>query len=278
MIDGTHAQEPAFTRDTAVTAAVAGRYDAVCAGDWSAPTGPNGGYLAAIVLRAMLAELADPVRDARSLDLHYLRAPRPGPVRVDVTVERSGRSMSTLTARMAQAERTCVLATGAFGVPFDAAADYADPPPDVPPADSLKPTRDDPRFPPISRRLEVRRAIGGPAFSGAPEADSGGWLRLREPVPVDAPLLALMVDAWLPAVFAYLTEPAMAPTVELTVHFRAPAAARTLPADTQLLARFRSLTAADGYAEEDGWVWAPDGTLLAQSRQLHLLRDIAMGG
>lgn len=277
MLPHTHA-EAAFTRDTAVTAAGTGRYDAVCAGDWSAPTGPNGGYLAAVVLRAMLAELDDPARDARALNLHYLRAPQPGPARVDVTVERSGRSMSTLTARLEQADRTCVLAIGAFGAPFAAAADYADPPPEVLPPHALKATRDDPRFPPISRRLEVRRAIGGPAFGGAPEADSGGWLRLREPVPVDAPLLALMVDAWLPAVFAYLTEPAMAPTVELTIHFRAPATARALPADTQLLARFRSLTAADGYAEEDGWVWAPDGTLLAQSRQLHLLRDVAMSG
>ncbi len=277
MPHDTHA-EAAFTRDTAVTAAGAGRYEAVCAWDWSAPTGPNGGYLAAIVLRAMLAEVGDGAREARSVNLHYLRAPQPGPVSVAVTLERSGRSMSTLTARLEQADRTCVLATAAFGLPFAAAADYADPPPDVPPAEGLKPTRDDPRFPPISRRLEVRRAIGGPAFSGAPAADTGGWLRLREPAPVDAPLLALMVDAWLPAVFARLTYPAMAPTVELTVHFRAPAAARALPADTQLLARFRSLTAADGYAEEDGWVWAPDGTLLAQSRQLHLLRDVAMGG
>jgi acyl-CoA thioesterase len=267
-----------FLRDTAVTPAGDGRYDAVCSGEWSAPTGPNGGYLAAIVLRAVLAEVADPAREARSLTLHYLRPPAPGPVQVAVTVERAGRTMSTVTARLEQDGRACVLAIGALGGPFEAAAAFASSPPPVPPAEELKPARDDPRFPPISRRLEVRRAIGGRVFSGAPEADSGGYLRLREPTPFDAPLLALLVDAWLPAVFAYLTYPALAPTIELTIHFRNPAAAAALPPDAPLLARFTSRTAADGYAEEDGWLWAPDGTLLAQSRQLHLLRAMEMTG
>jgi acyl-CoA thioesterase len=226
----------------------------------------------------MLAEIADPAREPRSLTLHYLRSPKPGPVAIAVTIERTGRTMSTATARLEQDGKACVLAMGAFGAPFEAAADYAAAPPDVEPWEDIRPARDDPRFPPISRRLEVRRAIGGRVFSGAPEADSGGYVRLREPAPFEAPLLALMVDAWLPAVFAYLTYPALAPTIELTIHFRNPTAAAHLPPDSQLLARFVSRTAADGYAEEDGWIWAPDGTLLAQSRQLHLIRAVAMGG
>jgi acyl-CoA thioesterase len=38
-----------------------------------------------------------------------------------------------------------------------------------------------------------------------------------------------------------------------------------------VLARFSSSTSHDGFFEEDGAIWAPDGTLLAQSRQLALL-------
>ena len=41
-----------------------------------------------------------------------------------------------------------------------------------------------------------------------------------------------------------------------------------LAADAFVLASFRTTVAADGFLEEDGEVWAPDGTLLAQSRQL----------
>jgi hypothetical protein len=38
-----------------------------------------------------------------------------------------------------------------------------------------------------------------------------------------------------------------------------------------VLARFASRTSHGGFFEEDGEIWAPDGTLLAQSRQLALL-------
>jgi hypothetical protein len=75
-----------FDRATAVAplgdGARAGTVDA----GWFAGRGPNGGYLAAIVLRAMIAELADASREPRSLNCHYLRPPAAGPVRVDVTV------------------------------------------------------------------------------------------------------------------------------------------------------------------------------------------------
>ena len=61
-----------------------------------------------------------------------------------------------------------------------------------------------------------------PPFAGAEEALTGGWLRVAEPVAPDAPLLAFYADAWLPAPFPRLTAPAAAPTLDLTVHFRAP--------------------------------------------------------
>jgi hypothetical protein len=38
--------------------------------------------------------------------------------------------------------------------------------------------------------------------------------------------------------------------------------------DGFVLAVFRTSVATEGFLDEDGEVWAPDGTLLAQSRQL----------
>ena len=49
---------------------------------------------------------------------------------------------------------------------------------------------------------------------------------------------------------------------------------RGAAADDFLLAVFRTNAAADGFMEEDGEIWAPDGTLLAQCRQLALLMPI----
>ena len=79
--------------------------------------------------------------------------------------------------------------------------------------------------------------------------------------------IAVLADAWFPAPWPRLKALAPAPTIDLTVHFRAPL---PLP-DSLLLGRFRSRLTRDGFFEEDGELWAPDGTLVAQSRQLGLL-------
>jgi acyl-CoA thioesterase len=271
-------ETPDFTRDTAVAALGDGRYAGTCSPAWGVPAGgPNGGYLAAMVLRAMLAEVDDSARAARSLTLHYLRAPKNTGVQIQVAVERSGRTLSTVTARLEQDGVLCVIAIGAFGGAFPSPVEFATPAPIVRPVSELRVTPVDSSFPPIAQRLELWGAIGRPPFSGADEADTGGWLRLRDPAPVvDAPLLALLVDAWLPAVFPVLTAPAFAPTIDLTIHFRSPAAAAVHPPTEPLLARYTSTTSRDGYFEEDASVWTPDGTLLAQSRQLALLRPLAV--
>ena len=262
----------AFDAAAAVVPAGPGRWAATVDAGWFAPAGPNGGYLASIVLRAMLAAAGDPARAPRSLTLHYLRAPAAGPVEVGVEVERAGRSLSTLSARMEQGGRLCVLAAGAFATAFPTVADYAAPMPSAPPPGSISPVPPMPGMPPIFGHLETRPAIGPVPFSGGDEARSGGWLRLTEPQEADAVAVATYMDAWWPAPFTRLTAPVAAPTVDLTIHFR-----RTLPLAgvdpaEPLLGLFTSRFGAEGFFEEDGELWSPDGVLLAQSRQLGLLR------
>jgi len=268
----------AFDQATAVTALGGGAYTAVSDPDWEAPNGPNGGYLAAIVLRAMAADLGDASRPARSITLHYLRPPRAGEIRIDVVVERSGRRLSNLTARVAQGDRLCVIATAAFAGAFGPApAHFAAPMPAVPPARDVEPYPAHEGLPPIARRFVLRGAIGAPPFSGADEALTGGWMSLHEPQPLDAALLALYADGWLPAAFTALTAPAFAPTIDLTIHFRDPAAAAAVPPEEPVLGIFRSRFEADGIIEEDGELWSPDGVLLAHSRQLALLAPLGDG-
>ncbi|MBA2282549.1 MAG: thioesterase family protein [Acidimicrobiia bacterium] len=94
-----------FAADTAVVAAGAGRWTTSIHPDWFAPAGPNGGYLAAIVARAMQAEVADEERPLRSLTLHYLRRTDVGRATVATTLERAGRSLSSVAARLEQGGR-----------------------------------------------------------------------------------------------------------------------------------------------------------------------------
>ena len=260
-----------FETDTAVAPAGDGVWAANVSSQWSVPRGPNGGYIAAIVLRALEAEVADPERPPRSLTLHYLRPPAEGPCEVHVTVERTGRTLSSLSARMVQDGRPMVLALGAFSRDFPSAGDYATAAPGVPPADRLHRVPDGAGTFPIAQRVALAPHFGPAPFSGGDEATAGGWLRLAEPRAADAAAVAFYTDAWLPSPFARLTAPAPAPTIDLTIHLRARLPHPAMAPGDPVLARFRSTTSRDGFFEEDGEIWAPDGTLLAQSRQLAIL-------
>ena len=261
----------AFARATAVAPLGDGGWRATCDAAWATQLGANGGYLAALVLRAMIAELDDPAREARSLTCHYLRPPAEGEVRVDVGVERSGRPLSTVTARLSQAGTLCVLAVAAFAVELDGALDYAAQAPAASAPEDVE------RLPPVAQvpitaNFVMRPTLGAPLYAGAEESVTGGWLRFADPQALDAPALAMYADAWWPSPLPRLTRPVTAPTIDLTVHFRAPAAAAAI-AEEPVLAVFRSSTAAHGFFEEDGELWSRDGVLLAHSRQLALIVD-----
>ena len=262
-----------FAAATAVRGLGDGRYAATCDTSWSAPRGPNGGYLAALLLRAMLAEVADPAKAPRSLTCHYLRPPVSGEVELEVQLLRTGRAISTVAAHLHQDGALCVTALCAFGVDLDSALDFSDRPlPDVAPAQELQPRPWQPGMPEIVRNLDIRPAIGARVFSGAEQARTGGWLRVLEEPVLDPVVLAMYTDAWLPAAFTRLTAPSGAPTVDLTVHFRHRVPLADVPAEAHVLIDVSSAVSAEGYVEEDATLWAADGTVIAQSRQLALLR------
>ncbi len=260
-----------FDAATGVERVAEGRWAATIDAGWFAPMGPNGGYLASVVLRALTAAVDDPARAPRSLNLHYLRPPVAGPAEIAVTVERTGRSLTTLSARLEQDGRLCVLALAAFAVDMPSAGEYAGAPPEARPfAETRRPEVPE-GTPPITRRLDVRPAIGGRLFSGE-EARTGGWLGFDTPRAADALACATYVDAWWPAPFVRLTTPIAAPTIDLSIHFRV-----RLPVDdgpAPVLGLFTSRTSAQGFFEEDAEVWSQDGVLLAQGRQLALARPL----
>jgi acyl-CoA thioesterase len=71
--------------------------------------GPNGGYLAAIALRAAGLRAPAGHRPA-SLSCQYLKRGLFGPARLDVGTLRSGRSVSCFSVRMVQGEQVTLTA------------------------------------------------------------------------------------------------------------------------------------------------------------------------
>jgi acyl-CoA thioesterase len=260
-----------FDDDIALEPDGDGRWRGALAEGWDTPRGPLGGYVMAFLLRAFQLAVDEPERSARSVTAHFLRAPQAGPVTLSATVEREGRSLSTLTGRLEQDGKLIALGLGAYSKAWESPLLDDAPMPEVEPPDEARPPLDEefPREnpPPFTQRLTMQHRFGAAPFSGAEHAEIGGWLGLRERRPLDAAAIAVLADAWFPAPWPRLAELAPAPTIDLTLHFRAPL---PLP-DSLLLGRFTSRLVRDGFFEEDGELWAPDGTLVAQSRQLALL-------
>jgi len=260
----------AFDRDTALTPAGDGVWDGAIADGWQTPRGPLGGYVMAIVLRGMELAVDDGERQARAATMHFLRVPEVGAVTVRAEVERAGRSLSTVTARLEQGGKLLGIAIAAYSKPWAGPTLEDAPMPEAAPPEPRAPVS--PEFPRDNRpafmsRLSMQHRFGDPPFTSADRGETGGWIGLLEERPVDALTIAVCADAWFPAPWPRLRELAPAPTIDLTVHFRAPL---PLP-DTLLLGHFDCRLIRDGFFDENGMLWAPDGTLVAQSRQLGLL-------
>ncbi len=258
-----------FDTDTAVTLTAPGSYTAALAERWNVVLGPNGGYLAAVVARAMTEEVDDPARGLRSITVHYLRRPEFGPVSVDVEILRSGRSLSNLAATMRQDDRPICTALAAFSVPWESPVAWAREMPE-----QVEAALADPGWSPPTHigNFDADLLVDGPLFSGTGSSRTAGWIRTVEPRPLDAIELVAISDALPPAIFPRVSDRMAVPTIDLTVHIRAPLPLAGLAVDDRIYAEFTTDHVADGFIEEDGTMWAPDGTLLAQSRQLAIAR------
>jgi acyl-CoA thioesterase len=253
-----------FERDTAVEARGDGSFGCDLRPDWWVAGGPNGGYLAAIFVRALSGEPGLGDRPLRSITLHYLGRPSEGPAELQVDADRHGRSVSFLRGRLVQDGRLMATAAAVFADERDGfELDQVEVPVVATPGETTE-LPDAPDGPPFGRQFDYRPAIGPPTFGGGDEALTGGWLRLRRDRALDAAALVAFTDSWFPAVFSMRTEPLGVPTLELTVHLRG-----RLPREHDwALGRYRTRLARHGFLEEEAEIFSREGELLAQGRQL----------
>jgi acyl-CoA thioesterase len=256
-----------FSDDTAVTRVGPGSFTAELQDRWASLVGIHGGYTAAIVANAITAAVDDPSRALRSFATQFAAVPGPGPVDIEVTVERTGKSMTTTSARLLQEGRVLQVAHAASsttrpGLAYD---DYVRPR-DADPGDT-------PRFASSSgvghfQNADVRLDPDRGLFGGATEARVAAWLRPRQGELIDAAWLVTMCDLLPPAVFSRTTSAVKAATIEYVVHL-ATGEPSVLPGEYVYLSCHSPLSD-EGFAVEDATMWAPDGRVLAVARQTRL--------
>lgn len=258
-----------FATETAVRAAGDGRYSTEIRPGWDIGGNANGGYLLALVLRAMRDESGRP--DPVTVTAHFLAPGRVGAATISTEVVKSGRTFANLTGTLTGGDKRLLQVIGAFGDLTTASGPelVGVGPPDLPPPDECFVVRPAGEFPPpFMGRVELRLHPDDAGFArGEPSGEPRvrGWFRLTDDEPLDTIALALAVDAFPPTIFNAHLPVAWTPTVELTAHMRA------RPAPGWLRCVFTTRFVTGGFLEEDGEVWDETGHLVAQSRQLALV-------
>lgn len=253
--------------DTALLEIGPGRYRGEITDRWTVAAGPNGCYVAALMLRGVLIESTLP--DPLTMTVHYLSRPAVGYCEVQVETLRIGRGHTTLECRLLQDGEIRAVGLVTLGRLREAGAHDFSPARRemaLPPEDATV-LREREMPAPLWDRLDLR--VGSPedvfflrSEPGSPE--TGGWTRLADGRPTDALCVPLFLDCWPPAVFSRTMSPSLtgAPTIELTVHWRN----RVGP--QWHFTHFETRLVAGGYMDESGELWSADGRLVAESRQL----------
>jgi acyl-CoA thioesterase len=261
----------AFSEATAVTRTGEDSFSAAIHPGWWVVRGPHGGYISAIILRALTARLDDPRRPIRSFTTHFTAAPKEGDLEIATSLDRGGRAMSFLSARVRQGGKVVATALAAFSEPWTGFEFDDAPMPEVPtPEQSFEIPKSGEGLPSFLANFDMFACFGSLPFTGHDVAEVGGWYRLAERQIADPFVVATLLDAWAPAVFPRATEMIVCPTIDLTTHFRSPLPLDGAGPDDLYLGRFSSTLSRDGFFEEDGLFWSSDGRLVAQSRQLAL--------
>ena len=240
--------------------------------DWTIGGKPNGGYLLALLGRAVAAASPHPHPIAASA--HYLHSPEPGPAEAQVEVLRAGRSASQLRARLVQDGRACIEAlftTSELSPDAKPHWDGGVPEPGPEAFDECL------RIPPVTptgipvtimEQVDLRLAPQSLGFADGRPSGRGelnGWLGLLDGAPFDPLSLIYAVDAFPPATFD-VEFSGWVPTLELSVYVRA------LPAPGPVRVRHRAHLIDAQRVDETCWVWDSTGRLVAQGTQLAGIR------
>ncbi|MBU2864633.1 thioesterase family protein [Reinekea forsetii] len=227
-----------------------------------------GGLSAALLNSAMAYELADS-RHLRAQTTQFI-----GPLNLDepflVEVEhlRDGKNVTQMQARLLQRDRVAVQAMAAFGTDRESKAKFQ---PEVavlsePP---LKPNWI-PQIPKVTpkfqRYIDLKIDEGGYPFTGKSNPYYRGWMRLSTAPSVltDAHIIALL-DVWPPTVLQMLKWPAPASTLSWNVEFTHPHP--EIANDDWLAYECKTRQAGEGYAHTEATICAPNGQMIALSRQ-----------
>ena len=236
---------------------------------WWGFNGLFGGYLVSLAALACEAAVGDAARPLRSITMQFLRPAPVGHMRIEVTTEQSGRSVSFLSGRLSSEDKPAALFLATAATDQDGTEFTNRTMPDVVPFDESP--RAGPRIfaLPVFELFEEREVHRG-------DSSVLVWVRPNFSTEIDLSLLLMVCDVVPPVAIGRVNDPHLAGTITLTAYVRAPL---PVPGSTgaPVLVELHTSASVAGHVDETARAWSPDGRLLAESHQLRFLRRATEG-
>lgn len=257
-----------FDNDTCPVQGVDGKLLLDISDKWSINSTPNGGYIMALLTRAMAPGLKGPNTKnpgACIVTANYLARCACEPAMILVETMGESQHFTRKQARLIQGDKEKIRAMATFMKPVKTpfSSHESEPEPvapweeciPIPPMDGYT------LFDQVDIRLD-------PACTGwvknrlSRRSVMKGWIQFTKSRIIDLSAITLFADCFPPPVFTSRGMAAWIPTIEYSVNIR------QLPTARRLKCIFTTRFISSGLVEEDGEIWDEKGSLVALSRQI----------
>lgn len=238
---------------------------------WNAIS-PFGGTTVATLLQALLTHpqrLGDPL----ALTVNFAGPIRQGEFTIRVHVARTGRSTQhwQMEIRQAGDEQPAATGTAVFALRRDTWSDTEARLPAAAGPYAL-PRYDPPAKVPFLQRYDIRYADCDP-LAGGDDSTTQCWISDVPPRPLDFPAIAAYCDTFVPRLFVRKGAARPISTVTLSINFHVDGGALARRRGCRAFGQARANAFNGGYYDQEGKLWAEDGTLLATTHQLVWFRE-----
>jgi len=232
--------------------------------NWSINGIPNGGYLMAILARAMMVH--SEMKSTPIITVNFLNRCEPGDARVLIEKMSVSRQFSRFQAKLYQNGKEKIRSFGTFASETNECIleSYEESEPQITALEKCLPMPELPNYTFFSR-MDVRLdpiCAGWMSGKLSEESESKGWIKFKDERTFDALSIFLIADSFPPAVLSSQGVVAWVPTIEFSVNIR------NIPTSKWLKCNFRTRFITCGLLEEDGEIWDQNNQLIAISRQI----------
>jgi hypothetical protein len=258
-----------FDQDTSLIPGEPSTFSGHITKHWSINGIPNGGYLMAILAKAMMQK--SEFKSTPIITANFLERSETGKAEISIERMALSRQFNRMQAVLNQNGKEKIRAFGTFASEKNQCLleNYEKSAPEITKLENCTLVPELPNYP-LFGQMDVRL---DPActgwFSGklSDRSETRGFVKFKNDRPFDVLSVLLIADSFPPAVMTSQGMVAWIPTLEFSVNIRNVAATKWLKCV------FRTHFITCGLLEEDGEIWDQDDRLIAISRQISQYRS-----